>query len=100
MDHILENEGKPVPEAGAQQEQSGSSSTPMDVDDDEAADAAALGINIDVGEAKVGDEHCCTRLLVRNAHIYSLSYSLLYSEHQMLSMWQNLPKYRVGRIPR
>ncbi|KAJ7623630.1 ubiquitin-related domain-containing protein [Roridomyces roridus] len=53
MDHILENEGKPVPELGAVSESAPSQRDAMDVDDDEDAEALkSLGLKANDVEAK------------------------------------------------
>lgn len=52
MDHILENEGKPVPDLGNVSESKSSSSNAMDVDEDDE-DREALE---SLGIAKVTDQ--------------------------------------------
>ena len=63
MDHILENEGQPIPELGGLNEQSSSSGS-MDVDDEDEDAQALKGLGVvaaNAVEAKVRVRHRGTR---------------------------------------
>ena len=86
MDHVIENEGKPVPDMQGVSESKGPA--PMDVDDEDedakmAADLAAV-------EAKV-ILHFIDLSLILNASL---------SEYQMLRMWQSLQEHGAGQLSR
>lgn len=94
MDHILEHDGQPVPDLGAVTESSSGAGSrdAMDVDEDEDADALkSLGaIASNAVEAKV-----CLLVL---ALIQNFNPTL--QEHQMLRVWQDLPKHCIGELSR
>lgn len=96
MDHILENESKPVPSVGNVSESSAPASSAMDVDQDEE-DAEALqslgGVTANAVEAKVHTIH--TISLFRNECAYSWTL-----EYQVLRVWQNLQEHGSRRISR
>ena len=83
----------------------------MDVDDNEDADAAALGIGVKEGvEAKVRPcPHSCSCSHHRTVSL-SLSFYVsrrapltvhrLLAEHQVFNLQQDIPKYRLGQLPR
>jgi hypothetical protein len=63
MDHILENEGKPVPSlSDVTNSASGSSAQPMDVDEDEEDAEALRALTGKAGSAAVADVEAKVRL--------------------------------------
>jgi len=108
MDHILENEGKPVPDPSSVSPATTSApaAQPMDEDDQDdlealrslgvkgAAAAAAAAAVTDV-EAKA----CAIAGHNQTSHD-RLTTLINLTEHQMLPMRQSFQKYRFGKLPR
>jgi hypothetical protein len=86
MDHIIENEGNPVPDLDSVTTSSGSRAQPMDVDDDDDGDAEALRAltgkaNVAPSGADVEAKVCIRSILV------VWNYIRFASEYQMRRVW-------------
>lgn len=108
MDHIINNEGKPVPDLSTVSEvrnAGAGSGEPMDEDEDEDADAlraiygkgasssSATGAALEEAKVRLDSRIQCgveTGFLTSPTH----------SEHQVLPMWQDIQEYRTCQLSR
>lgn len=51
MDHLIENEGKPIPADGGASASSGTGAQPIDVDEDEDSEALRAALKLSKGDA-------------------------------------------------
>lgn len=100
MDHILENEGKPIPDLGAVAETSNpASAQPMDEDD--AADLEALqnlGVKGAAAVSATQDEARVRDRFSLHGEGRTLQ-STNFTEHQVFGVWQDLQDHSSGELP-
>lgn len=95
MDHILENEGKSVPDLSTVSGSSSSSAPPMDVDPEDEEDAEALRAL--TGKAGASGADLEARVMPSAADLYGLK---LIAEWARASNVQNAVKYsRTPHLP-
>ena len=94
MDHIIENQDKPVPDSSSQVEQKSSAMAVDDDDEDSAALAAIIAKGGNAASAVEQEAKVCF-------HLYWIGQILRWSlVDQVLDVWQGLQEHCTRQFPR